>query len=321
MSEAEPNGGAGNTGNSDNTGNSGSDESKGIRLGGSNPENNQDKGGAGGDDPFSGLSEEHQALAKEKGWTSFDDALKSYTEAQNLISRGDHKKSGSEDGNDDKGGDGGNAGNQSFQESDYQFNKPTDFETIGYNDEFAKTFKGWAHAAGLDPKVAAQFHDNFVDWSRGELKGQASVTAEASQTRAREAEVGLKQEWGKPGTDGFNRQLELSQRAVRELGFDTNALGVTIDSDGDAIITNADFFLKMAKIGNAMYAEDTVFGDPTHGGAENPFDPKSKAFNVTAQGKLVRDNPDVAVTLIQSLPEDVRKRYTRTLESAQRRAK
>lgn len=288
----------------------------GISLGGGKPEAAaDDKGGAGDDNPFASLSDENQALAKEKGWASFDDAFKAYRGAQDLISRGEHKKAGSEGEGD--GGEGGST--PSFKETDYVFNTPTDAQEIGYNEDFAKVFRGWSHAAGVDPKIAASYHDNFVEWSRGQLAGQAEASVEARQTSAREAEVVLTQEWGKPGTENFNRNLEFSRRAVRELGIDTNAIGVTFDQDGAPIITNAKFMAAMAKVGGTMFKEDTLFGDPTNGGADNPFDPNSSAHNVTAQGNITKNNPELAIQLIQALPEETRKRFANTLAGAQRR--
>ena len=65
---------------------------------------------------------------------------------------------------------------------------------------------------------------------------------------------------------------------------------------GKEMVANAGAFEALAKIGGAMFAEDSMNSSPTVG--NNPFDPKTE--NLTAQGKIIKENPERAKLLINA---------------------
>lgn len=70
--------------------------------------------------------------------------------------------------------------------------------------------------------------------------------------------------------------------------------GLIVDKDGQEIATNPAIIKAFAKVGATMFAEDAMYGATT--ATENPFDPKKP--NATKAGEFIKNNPELARTLI-----------------------
>jgi hypothetical protein len=94
---------------------------------------------------------------------------------------------------------------------DYDFAMPDDLpEDFAYSEEMAGQMRGWAHAAGLNPRQAQKLHDAYVghlaDWHWG---------YRADLDRRRDvAEAELRADWG----GAYRRNRELAGRAMDAFG-------------------------------------------------------------------------------------------------------
>lgn len=268
-------GGAGAPGNAGGT----KAENVGNAAGGA--ANNQDNGSPGGssaaDTWTSGLKDvDNQKYAKDKGWTDLDAAFKSHRELEKQFSSrpamADAPKSA----------------------DDYKFNVPTDLPAeASYNAEFAGWFKQTAHKLKVPNELAAGFHDAFVDYAKGAAKAGSEAAAAALEKSVNEATKALEGAWGQQEGPVFKRNVELAMRSMRMLGIDPASVGAVTK---DGTVTNAAFVQAMAKVGNGMFAEDTLYGSTDKG--VNPFDPKTE--NLVQQGRMIKENRDQAKLMIEA---------------------
>jgi len=271
-----------------------------------NPEDTGNQGSVSADtdetkSPMDTLSDDMKAFLETKGIKSVDDFGKmaqSLKDANDLISRGEHKKA--DDGN-------------TVTDADYKFEAPENADELGYNKDFDDWFADRAKHHKLDPATAKAIRNDFFDFAKGSLTSQGEADQTALTERLGEAEVALKKEWGQTDGPTFKHNLEMANRAIRELGFDTNALGVTADFNGVKSVSDANFYQKMAQVGATMFAEDSLYGAPATG-AVNPF--AKETHDVTAQGQLWKNDQETAVALIRSLPAADQVRYKGLLEKA-----
>lgn len=256
----------------------------------------QNSGGGGGNDqnPFlSALNEDNRQYVASKGWRSPDDILGSYRNLErHNSSRQDSNKSGQQsNGFDDT----------VKSPADYKFQKPADFpQNAVYDGNFAEAFKSWAYEAKLSPQAAQTIHDKYVSQfaeSYGRLSQEREAKVESAITSTFDA---LTKSFGSPDTPGFKRNMELARRAINHLDPDLRAglkeAGVIVEKNGEEVLTNAAVAKAMASVGAKIYAEDGLYGAPSS--TENPFDTKKP--NLTAQGKILKENPELARTLIQA---------------------
>lgn len=277
--------------------------STGIKVGGA-PAGSGDAGGdAGNSDWLASLSDENKQVATQRGWKSADDPIKSYRELETKFSSRDTSKDTSP-----KGGE--------YRPGDYVFNKPQNADAIGYNEDFATQFKGWVSEGKVDPKTASFLHDKFVEFA-GSSIGQQQEHAQSALTETlRSVETSLTKQWGAPNTPGFQRNVQLAERAASKLGI-MDALkgaGVFVQNGKDTTVANAEIFAALAKVGNAMYAEDELHGAGTDG--VNPFE---KDGNERAISELVRNDPAKALMLINQLPPAERNKYANTMNGLKRK--
>lgn len=177
----------------------------------------------------------------------------------------------------------------------YEFKLPEGLpENFPYDGKNAVEFKNWAHAAGLTPRQAQAVHDQFVKHTATTVAAMAEANSKAAQT----AHESLVKVWGDPESTTYKRNQELANRAIRQQGGEElvselkaiNALG----PNGE--VKTPRLAMALAKIGESLYAEDTLFGGPSQG--PNPFLEKSE--NLTEQGKIIRNDPDHARALIRA---------------------
>lgn len=252
-------------------------------------------GGAGNTDWTSGLSEDNRSFVTSKGWKDLNAVLTSHREAERKISsKGQHRL------------------------GDYSFTEPTNAKDIGYQPAFAESLKQVAHKLGVDPTAAAGIHDWFADYAGKSLKTAGELSAANLQKAITTAEGDLSTAW-KADTNNpvFKRNSELATRAMKQLGLDGEALGILAKNGDKLSVVNGKAYAALAKVGNAMFAEDSLFGNSA--GDRNPFDPKT--IDTRAQSQLVQEDPDRAEQLIRALPKEEQTMWSMFLEKqAKRRA-
>ncbi len=279
--------------------------STGIKFGGA-PAGSGDGGSdAGNSDWLASLSDDNKQVATQRGWKSQDDAIKSYRELETKFSSREPAK-----GNDPQGS------GEAPRPGDYVFKAPANAEAVGYNQEFADQFKSWAAEAKIAPAQASALHDKFVEFAGNSLGQQSAAAQEAMATKFSDTEKALTKAWGSTNTPGFQRNVQLAERAANKLGI-MDALtdaGVFVKSGKETSVANAAIFEALAKVGNSMYAEDELHGAANDG--VNPFDGGSEQ----AVSALVRSDPAKALMLINQLPAEKRARWTTTAAMLKRKA-
>ncbi len=224
-----------------------------------------------------------KTLATQKGWKTADDVVKSY---QNLEVEFSKK---------------GAAPTPPANPTDYKFNVPADLpKEAGYNDAFAEWFKGAAHKAGLPQEMAAGIHDAFVEFAKTNYATGVQAQSEAMTKVISDSLGALTQEWGDTDSPGFKRNLELAKRAIRlvdpGLKDALTQVGAIVKVNGREMVANSTIFKALSKIGAGMYSEDKLHGEI--GTEKNPFD--DKTTDMAMQGRIIRENPDQAATLIRA---------------------
>lgn len=195
--------------------------------------------------------------------------------------------------------------------AEYQIDKPENAGQIGYNDEFANWFKGAAHKAGMSQEQAKTLHDAYVGWAGESLGAMSQQQTAQLNERIQNTATALVKDWGQPNTPAFSKNLEMARRAISQLGLKDSlaSLGVVVNVGGKEMVTDATVVAALAKVGENMYAEDSLYGDPAT--LTNPFDPET--LDMGAQSRIFREDKDRARSLIMSLPPEKRSRYQSTL--------
>lgn len=260
----------------------------GIKVGSSYPAG----GGTDSNTPwYASLTDEGaKALAESKKWATIDDAMKSYKELETAFS-------------------GKLEALAPKTAAEYNFKKPENLPTgANYNDTFAGTFKTWAHELKLTNDQAAHIHDKFMEFASAEMTTAAKAHQTALSDAIVSSEKTLKKEWGAPESAVFTQNIELARRAMANLGIadDMKAAGVITDVGGVPTVTNAKMLMALAKVGSAMFKEDSTFGKSATD-ASNPFDPAT--LNLKAQGELFTSDPARAAMWIDQLPPEHKAQY------------
>ena len=255
--------------------------------------------GDGGGDWLAGLSEDNRSLVEAKKWGSDpNQVVKGYRDLEAHASRALVPP-----GNDAKPEDWdafyGKLGRPETPDG-YAFALPEGVpDDMPYDDTLKTQFQVWAHEAGLTPKQAARMHDNYVQQA-GQAYAQAVDSTNAMITDAHDD---LVKAWGDPGSPGHQRNVELASRAVRQLGGDELRDELTrfgfITQRGE--VASAKITQMLAKVGEQLFAEDTVYAGPT--ASSNPF-ADGPHHNLTEQGKILRSDPKRARALIQAAGQD-----------------
>lgn len=274
-------GGGTGTGDSGSGGNSGSSQT-GT---GTTPSGNA--GGDGGSSVWYSTVEDAtlKSLAETKGWKSPSDALKSYKELETAYSAKEGPKVPS-------------------AIDEYKFNVPSDIPKEAYNDGFANWFKSAALKNKMSVEQASAMHDAFVEYAKGEF----SKGGEAQSTRLRESVQGaatdLEASWGKMDTPQFSRNVELARRAIRladpGLMDALREVGVLAKVGDKEMVTNATVMKAFAKMGEAMYSEDRMYGEMPAG--KNPFADDTR--DLSMQGRVMKEDPAKAISLIRAAGKD-----------------
>ena len=255
--------------------------------------------GDGGGDWLAGLSEDNRSLVEAKKWGSDpNQVVKGYRDLEAHASKA-LVPPGSDAGPEDWDTFYGKLGRPETPNG-YEFQLPDGVpENMPYDDTIKTQFQNWAHEAGLTPKQAAIVHDRYMQ-SAAEMYTEAVEETATTVTRAHDQ---LVKDWGDPESASYKRNLELAQRAIRQLGGDDLRDELArfgfITQRGEA--ASAKITQMLAKVGEQLFAEDTVYAGPT--ASSNPF-ADGPHHNLTEQGKILRSDPKRARALIQAAGQD-----------------
>jgi hypothetical protein len=243
-------------------------------------------------------------LVTKKNWASIDDALKSYTNLETLMSQ----KSA--------------AASAPTTPNDYKFDVPQDFpKEANYSPDFEGWFKGAAHKAGLSQDAAKAVHAQFLDYAKEAfVKGSSSQSAQLGE-KISTAANDLKTAWGPENSPTFARNVEMAKRAIRMLdpglAAELKSLGAVVDVNGQEMVASPLLFKVLAKVGNNTYAEDRLYGGPAMD--SNPFDAKSE--DTAKQGWLYQNDPNKALMLLQALPPARQEKFTYLIGELRKKAR
>lgn len=232
----------------------------------------------------SGFDTPLREMVTNKGWSGPSEALTSYAEMERELTTLKTPTN--------------------YAATDYKFTAPENPKEVGYSTELSTALAGWAAEAGMSPEAAAKIHDSFWAHTQNVNTQNANSQTEALNKTLGDTEAALTREWGTPESATFQRNMLLAQRTAQQLGIEGDLISSgMLHQDADGVhVANAKVFSALAKVGNAMFAEDAVFGNPDTG--TNPFDPKTA--NLKQQGELVKNDPAKALTLIDALPQSER---------------
>jgi hypothetical protein len=185
---------------------------------------------------------------------------------------------------------------------EYQFRLPQGVqENFPYDDAFATEYKNWAHEADLSPRQAQLVHDRFVQRFDKQLKD----SEEGMRRKVGTAHQEILSKWGPTDSDGYKGNLDHAKAGLRGLGLtDTFKAAGLIDQGGS--IADAKLAFALATVGEGLYREDRLRGGgPGSLTNTNPW--KDGQENLTEQGRITRENPELARSLITAAGKDPEK--------------
>jgi hypothetical protein len=246
------------------------------------------------------LDADTRTLVEQKGWKDANAAMKSYRELVSKLGEKTLAPPAEDAGQDEWDGFYAKMGRPEKPDG-YQFNMPEGVpEDMPYDGHFAMKFKNWAHEEGLSPRQADALHAKYVR----EMAGSIGQQNEARVTQIEKAHGDIVKEWGDTESEGYKRNLEMSRRALTQLGVREDFIAAGIIDAQSGMITSAKVAKALARVGAKMFAEDTMYSGPASLG-KNPF--SEKEFNMTEQSLLIKNDPAKAATLIRAAgekPED-----------------
>lgn len=256
------------------------------------PDDGSQGSGSSSETWLAGLSEDNRSLVEAKKWDDPNKVLESYKHLEEhsskaLVPPKDEATSEEWDAFYKRLG-------KPEKPDGYEFKLPEGLpEDLPYDDTMAAKFKAWAHNAGVTPRQAQALHDAYV----GDAAETYASATEATRQKVTSAHDTLVKEWGAPETEKYKRNVELADRAIRQLGGDdlrNEMLQFGLLTDAGEV-ASAPIAKMLAKVGEGMFAEDTAFSAPN--ATKNPFSEKN--FNLTEQGQLIRSDPSRAKAFIQ----------------------
>lgn len=249
---------------------------------------------AAGGDAWNGLQDAgNREYATKKGWAGVDDAIKGYREAETKLSSALFLPAAdappeAREAFYDKLGRPKTAGEYKYQRG---ANVPQDFP---YQESSMLALSQVAHKAGLTQEQAQSVHDGIVNLSISQFQAERQKEVTAIEA----ADADLVKMWGDKNGEVFKRNVELSNRAIRNLGgeplmAELKRIGA-LGKDGE--VKSPMLVDLLAKAGKGMFSEDTIFEGPNV--ANNPFAKDNE--DLTEQGKIFKANPDRARNLIRA---------------------
>lgn len=237
-------------------------------------------------------AEENRALVEAKQWKSPDDAIRSYRELEHHASKslkmpGDNATAEDWDKFYSKLGR-----PESPDKYELKLNTEAVPQDFPYDETSAIEFRKWAHEAGLAPAQAQALHDKFVGY-----QAQSFTAARESLARAEgDAHREIVRDWGDTDTASYRQNVEYMSRAVAQLGLKESLMKGGLLSHEGAVLDHK-VASALAKVGKELYGEDTMATNAS-GILKNPFSAEHE--NLTEQGKLLREDPRKAASLIRA---------------------
>lgn len=182
---------------------------------------------------------------------------------------------------------------------DYAFKLPQGVpENFPYDDAFATEYKNWSHEADLSPRQAQHLHDKFVQ----RFAKQMDDAHEGMKRRVGTAHQEILAKWGPTDGEGYIKNIGHAKAGLRGLGLaETFKAAGLIDQGGN--IADAKLAFALATVGEGLFREDEMRGgSPGHFTNANPW--KDGQENLTEQGRIARENPDLARSLIKAAGKD-----------------
>lgn len=259
------------------------------------------KEGGDGQTAWDGLVKDPDNLtyAKTKGWQSPDDAVKSYRELESESSRNKIAFPDKDSKPEDVEAFWRKLGKPEKPDG-YELKLPEKLpENFPYEADAANEFKGLAHKLNMTPAQAQGLHDWYVAKQAGSFEGDVLSTVK----KVENAHNLIVKNFGDPKSDDYKRKIELADRSVRELGRTLNekepdALRKEMAEFGiitpDGKVMAPYLVMALSRVGDSLYSEDKVFSG--FNAQNNPF--KEGSENLTAQGKIITQDPETARNLI-----------------------
>lgn len=173
-------------------------------------------------------------------------------------------------------------------------------ENFPYDDAFATEYKTWSHEAGLSPHQAQSLHDKFV--LRTQKQMNDAWTDQQRKIGSAHQEIVAK--WGPVEGTGYTEGVSHAAAALNGLGLRDTFKGAGLLTQ-DGKITDAKLAFALATVGAGLFREDASRGAPGHLTANNPW--KDGQENLTEQGRILKQNPDLAKSLILAAGKDPNK--------------
>lgn len=234
-------------------------------------------------------SPEAQEVIKKNNWKDANEVIKSYTELRAKIAEKGIQAPG-ENATQTEWDAYYKALGRPDKAAEYSFTLPTDIPPdLPYDAKFADSFKNWAHEAGLTKAQADKLHNKYLNHFAGEVKEVATSINNKIQTSHAE----LVKSWGPPGTESYNKNVEMATRAVRNLD---PGLAASLKANNllspDGTVLDATVAKALAKVGTELYSEDGLYGANQLASEQNPWT-KGKE-NLTRQGEIYKQDPERA---------------------------
>lgn len=180
----------------------------------------------------------------------------------------------------------------------YQFALPQDFpKDVPYDDKRAADFRQLAHKVGLTAEQAQAVHDWAATNAAADFTSAGEAEGAALQKRADTAKAQLEALWGPLDGPAAKANLEFADRAFKSLAtpeFVEELRGLKL-LGAEKEVFSAPFAATMAKIGMAMFGEDTaeIRVDVAH--MRNPF--AVDTFSLTEIMRVAKQDPGMALSL------------------------
>lgn len=193
---------------------------------------------------------------------------------------------------------------------EYGFKVPETLpEDLPYDGERAKRFAEKAKELNIPKSAANALHD----WFTGEVVSDFNTSREADSVRmietAKAETETLVKKWGPLSGETFRANAAFADKALMDFGGQpvvdalTKAGLIGAGGDKSKIVQSAAVMEMFANIGKSYFKEAEVLrGDPSR--MNNPF---VEGGNMTAQMKLYREDPEIALQFIAAAgkkPED-----------------
>ena len=252
---------------------------------------------AGAADPLAGLDTGSREWVEKNGVKSLADAVKTAREAQSLIGRS--VQIPADDAKPEDVDKFLSKATEKYRPKDaagYEFKLPDGVpEGMPYDAEFAGEFKQWAHDNGLTASQAQKLHDNWV----GKAVTAFTKSNEDLATKVSTATADMEKEWGASDSEGFKANAAWAVRAGEGLGL-MDALKEVGLLGPDNLVLNSKIAVALAKVGQAMFKEDSLEGGGGGAVADNPFKEGPGKGNLTEQMQLIRTDRPRAIRLIRA---------------------